>query len=199
MGAVSNAAAPAVLRASGLSKRFGDRDALRGVDLSVAAGEVLAVIGPNGAGKTTLLEILAGAQRADGGEIERPERGVGWVPQELSVHGRLTVDENLRLFARLERAADVDATVGAMLDDAGLSERAGDLVERLSGGLRQRVNVAVGLLGEPALVLLDEPSARSTHASASACGRFSSAAPRPARRCSSRRTTSRRRGATHTG
>ena len=159
MCAASHAAAGTVLRASGLRKRFGEREALRGVGLEIAQGEVVAVIGPNGAGKTTLLEILAGAQTTDGGEVQRPASGVGWVPQQLSVHRRLTVGENLRLFARLEGVADVDAAVDAMLDDAVLRERAGDLVERLSGGLRQRVNVAVGLLGEPALVLLDEPSA----------------------------------------
>ena len=159
MCAAPHLAAEAVLRARGLRRVFGTREALRDVDLSIAAGEVLAVIGPNGAGKTTLLEILAGAQRADGGDFEAPERGVGWVPQELSVHGRLTVAENLRLFARLERVPDVEAAVEAMLDDASLRERAADRVERLSGGLRQRVNVAVGLLGDPALVLLDEPSA----------------------------------------
>jgi ABC-2 type transport system ATP-binding protein len=159
VSAASQATAPAVLRASGLEKRYGDREALRGVAVSVAAGEVLAVIGPNGAGKTTMLEILAGAQLADGGDVERPPAGVGWVPQRLSVHGRLTVEENLRLFARLERVPDVDAAVEAMLVDAGLADRREDLVERLSGGYRQRVNVAVGLLGEPAVVLLDEPSA----------------------------------------
>ncbi len=159
MHAVPDTAAPVVLRASGLSKRYGDRTALGGVDIAIAEGEVVAVIGPNGAGKTTLLEILASAQRADGGSIDPPERGIGWVPQQLAVHPRLTVDENLRLFARLERVDDVDGSVDAMLDDAGLRERAHDLVESLSGGFRQRVNVAVGLLGAPAVVLLDEPSA----------------------------------------
>ncbi len=159
MCAASHVAADAVLQARGVRKLFGERHALRAIDVHVDAGEVLAVIGPNGAGKTTLLEILSGAQRMDGGEVDRPARGVGWVPQQLSIHGRLTVEENLRLFARLERVADIERSVAAMLDDAGLRERAGDLVERLSGGYRQRVNVAVGLLGDPAVVLLDEPSA----------------------------------------
>lgn len=161
-GAPDSVPAPATaLRATGVSKRFGRRHALRGVDIDVAAGEVLAVIGPNGAGKTTLLEILAGAQRADGGTVERGPgtARVGWVPQQLAVYGRLTVAENLRLFARLEAAGDIDARVTAMLGETGLAERAGDLVETLSGGNRQRVNVAVGLLADPAVVLLDEPSA----------------------------------------
>ena len=151
----------APLRATGLEKRFGTREALRGVDIDAAAGEVLAVIGPNGAGKTTLLEILAGAQRADAGEVRRadPATRVGWVPQQLAVYGRLSVAENMRLFTRLERVADVEGRVAAMLAETGLSDRADDLVETLSGGNRQRVNVAVGLLGDPAVVLLDEPSA----------------------------------------
>ena len=143
----------APLRAMGIVRRFGRREALRGVDVDVAAGEVLAVIGPNGAGKTTLLEILAGAQSADAGSVQRGDgvARVGWVPQQLAVYGRLTVAENLRLFARLEGAIDLDARVAAMLAETGLTDRADDLVETLSGGNRQRVNVAVGLLGDPAV------------------------------------------------
>ena len=159
-GSDTSSAAPVVLRASGLAKHFGTRAALRDVGVEVRAGEVLAVIGPNGAGKTTLLEILAGAQAADAGTVERAAGAhVGWVPQQLSVYGRLTVAENLRLFARLEGSGAVAPRVAAMLRETALSTRAGDLVETLSGGNRQRVNVAVGLLGDPAVVLLDEPSA----------------------------------------
>ncbi len=150
-----------LLRVVAVGKRFGSREALRGVSLEVAAGEVLAVIGPNGAGKTTLLEIMAGVQQADAGTVEQPGGAVrvGWVPQQLSLYGRLTVAENLRLFARLEGVADVDAVVTAMLAATDLQDRAGDPVERLSGGNRQRVNVAIGLLGDPPVALLDEPSA----------------------------------------
>ena len=117
------------------------------------------MIGPNGAGKTTLLSILAGIQRADGGKVDWPSGEVGWVPQQPALYGKLTVAENLRLFARLERVADVEATVDRMLDLSGLRDRAGDQVARLSGGNRQRVNIAIGLLAEPELLLLDEPSA----------------------------------------
>ena len=151
-------AAASPLCATGIAKRFGRREALRGVDIEVVAGEVLAVIGPNGAGKTTLLEILAGAQRADAGSVTAGA-SVGWVPQQLAVYSRLTVAENLRLFARLEDAGDPEERVLAMLAETGLADRAGDLVQTLSGGNRQRVNVAVGLLGDPPVVLLDEPSA----------------------------------------
>ena len=147
------------LRATGVVKRFGDREALRGVSLEARGGEVIAVLGPNGAGKTTLLEILAGAQEADGGAIERPAGGVGWVPQRLSVYSRLTVAENLRLFARLEKLDQPKAAVQRMLEITGLEERADDAVDTLSGGNRQRVNVAVGLLSKPDVVLMDEPSA----------------------------------------
>jgi len=152
-------AAPAVLEARGLRKRFGDREALRGVSLSAGRGELVAVIGPNGAGKTTLLSILAGIQRPDEGEVSRPASEIGWVPQQAAVYGKLTVAENLRLFARLEKVEDVARTVDRMLELTGLRERADDQVSKLSGGNRQRVNIAVGLLGEQSVLLLDEPSA----------------------------------------
>jgi ABC-2 type transport system ATP-binding protein len=150
--------APA-LRAHGLTRRFGDRVALRDVGFSVAPGELIAIIGPNGAGKTTLLSILAGIQPADAGEVELPPGGVGWVPQQPALYSKLSVAENLRLFARLERVADPDAAVRRMLEQAALADRAGDEVGRLSGGNRQRVNIAIGLLADPAVLLLDEPSA----------------------------------------
>jgi ABC-2 type transport system ATP-binding protein len=147
-----------VLEARDLVKRFGDRIALRGVTLTASRGELIAVIGPNGAGKTTLLSILAGVQRADSGTISKSRGEVGWVPQQAALYGKLTVAENLRLFARLEGREDPEATVDAMLEQTGLRERAGDQVSTLSGGNRQRVNIAIGLLSEPEVLLLDEPS-----------------------------------------
>jgi ABC-2 type transport system ATP-binding protein len=158
MAAVRSAseAAPA-LRVAGVSKRYGDRDALSDVSFEAAVGELIAVIGPNGAGKTTLLQILAGSLTASGGTVDAPA-GIGWVPQQAAVYSKLSVAENLRLFARLEKVADVEATVDRMLDQTGLRDRARDEVGRLSGGNRQRVNIAVGLLSEPPVVLLDEPS-----------------------------------------
>jgi ABC-2 type transport system ATP-binding protein len=147
------------LAAEGIVKRFGAREALRGVALHAARGELVALVGPNGAGKTTLLSILAGIQRADGGSVNRSPSEIGWVPQQAALYGKLTVAENLRLFARLERVGDPDATVAEMLELTGLDERAGDLVGELSGGNRQRVNIAIGLLGRQDVLLLDEPSA----------------------------------------
>ena len=146
------------LEARAVTRRFGDREALRGVSFSAARGETLAIIGPNGAGKTTLLSILGGVLAPTAGAVSRDPRDVGWVPQQPAVYGKLTVAENLRLFARLERVADPDAVVGRMLDQTGLRERAGDELGTLSGGNRQRVNIAAGLLADPDVLLLDEPS-----------------------------------------
>jgi ABC-2 type transport system ATP-binding protein len=151
-------AAAAALRATGLTKHYGNRAALDAASLEVAAGELVAVIGPNGAGKTTLLSILAGITAPDAGTVERPAGGVGWVPQQPAVYGKLSVAENLRLFARLERVGEPEAAVERMLEQAGLGDRADDEVSTLSGGNRQRVNIAVGLVSDPAVLLLDEPS-----------------------------------------
>jgi ABC-2 type transport system ATP-binding protein len=150
---------PVALRAEGLSKAYGARTALQDVSFVAAEGELVAIIGPNGAGKTTLLQILAGALEPSGGNVSAPVGRVGWVPQQPALYSKLSVAENLRLFARLEKVADVDAAVEGMLDETGLRDRAGDEVGRLSGGNRQRVNIAIGLLGTPGVLLLDEPSA----------------------------------------
>ena len=152
-------AAPPVLEARGLVKRYGEREALKGVSLAVGAGDLLAVIGPNGAGKTTLLSILAGNQRPDGGAITRAPDRIGWVPQQPALYGKLTVAENLRLFARLEGVPDVPSAVDRMLAHAGLTARAADPVSELSDGNRQRVNIAIGLVASPPVLLLDEPTA----------------------------------------
>ena len=151
-------ASAAVLEARTLEKRFGDRVALRGVSLTAAAGDLVAVIGPNGAGKTTLLSLLAGDLQPDGGEIATKPPRIGWVPQQTSLYGKLSVEENLRLFARLERCEDLDEVVGRMLEQTDLVARADTRAAELSGGNRQRLNVAIGLLGDPELLLLDEPS-----------------------------------------
>jgi ABC-2 type transport system ATP-binding protein len=158
---VSALAGEPLLAARGIAKRFGAREALRGVDLDARAGELVAVIGPNGAGKTTLLSILAGVQPPTGGELRLAAQGptgIGWVPQQSALYSRLTVAENLELFARLERVADPGAAVRAMLEQTGLGDRAQERVDRLSGGNRQRVNIALGLLSDPAVLVLDEPS-----------------------------------------
>src|SRR5213083_2009441 len=108
-----------VIEVRGLRKRFGEREALRGVSFGAARGELLAVIGPNGAGKTTLLSILAGIRRPDSGEISRAPGEIGWVPQQAALYRRLTVAENLRLFARLEHLPDTESAVAEMLELTG--------------------------------------------------------------------------------
>jgi ABC-2 type transport system ATP-binding protein len=153
-----SATAGTALEARGLVKRYGGREALRGVDVTASSGELLAVIGPNGAGKTTLLSILAGIVRPEAGEIHLPRGEVGWVPQQAALYRRLTVAENLRLFARLERHPDPESTVAEMLELTDLEERRDDQVARLSGGNQQRINIAIGLLARPVVLLLDEPS-----------------------------------------
>jgi ABC-2 type transport system ATP-binding protein len=147
-----------VITAHGVSKAYGDRRALQGVSFTAHRGERIAIIGPNGAGKTTLLQILAGSLRPSGGSVEVDEGTVGWVPQQAALYRRLTVEENLLLFARLEGHDDPHASTAEMLELAGLGERRGEVVARLSGGNQQRINIAIGLLSRPAVLLLDEPS-----------------------------------------
>jgi ABC-2 type transport system ATP-binding protein len=158
-GGAQPGTAEVAIAASGLSKSFDGRAALRGVSFSARPGELLAVIGPNGAGKTTLLSILAGIRRPDSGAVtSAAESEVGWVPQQAALYRRLTVAENLRLFARLEQVDDPEAAVERMLEQTRLEDRRDDQVGTLSGGNQQRVNIAIGLLRAPAVLLLDEPS-----------------------------------------
>jgi ABC-2 type transport system ATP-binding protein len=148
----------AVVIASNLRKELAGNVLFDGVSFSVERRDRVALSGPNGAGKTTLLSILAGIAAADEGSIHLPGGAVGWVPQQAALYRRLSVEENLLLFARLEGHADPRASVEEMLELTGLRERRSELVARLSGGNQQRVNIAVGLLARPVVLLLDEPS-----------------------------------------
>jgi ABC-2 type transport system ATP-binding protein len=145
------------LKVEAVSKHYAERRALDNVSFTAAVGELVAIIGPNGAGKTTLLQILAGSLTPTSGSVTA-SAAIGWVPQQAAVYGKLSIEENLRLFARLETGPDVDAVVARMLEQTGLADRSGDEVGKLSGGNKQRLNIAVGLLSEPPVVLLDEPS-----------------------------------------
>jgi ABC-2 type transport system ATP-binding protein len=147
-----------VITVEDLTKRFGSHEALRDVSFEARAGEQVAIIGPNGAGKTTLLSIIAGIQTQSSGTVDCARNEVGWVPQQPAIYSKLSVAENLELFARLEGVADRGEAVGRMLEQTGLRDRAAEPVGRLSGGTRQRVNVAIGLLSRPPVLALDEPS-----------------------------------------
>jgi ABC-type multidrug transport system ATPase subunit len=146
------------LRARGVARRFGAQVALEPTDMEVSGGETLALIGPNGAGKSTLLSILAGALEPTAGSVERVDGvRVGWVPQRPAFYDRLTARENLELFARLEGEQDHAAVSARLLAQFDLP--ADRPAHTLSVGNRQRLNVAVALLGDPRVLLLDEPTA----------------------------------------
>jgi ABC-type multidrug transport system ATPase subunit len=150
--------APPFLRARAVARTFGSQVALEPTDLEVMSGEALAVIGPNGAGKSTLIAILAGALVPSSGSVQRADGvRVGWVPQRPAYYDRLTARENLELFARLERECDPAAAAEALL--AQFDVPADRPAATLSVGNRQRLNVAVALLGSPRVLLLDEPTA----------------------------------------
>jgi len=149
-----------LLRARGVELAYRRREVLRGVDLDLHAGEVVALLGPNGAGKTTLMKVLVGLLDSRAGEVQAPAgRMIGWVPQGGATWQRLTVRENLELFTRLLRLpGDVAEIASSAAHAARLEPWFETLGSDLSGGLRQRLNVAVGLLGDPALLVLDEPT-----------------------------------------
>lgn len=146
-----------LLRALRVARRYGDVEALAPTDLELAAGEAVALVGANGAGKSTLLAILAGAIDPSEGTVETHAR-VGWVPQRPAHYSRLSARENLELFAQLENVRDARAAATQMLERFGLPDAQRPSGE-LSVGNRQRLNVALALLGEPRVLLLDEPTA----------------------------------------
>jgi ABC-2 type transport system ATP-binding protein len=147
-----------LLHARGVARRFGAQVALEPTDLDVRGGETLALIGPNGAGKSTLLSVLAGALQPSVGHVEQAGGvRVGWVPQRPAFYDRLTARENLELFARLEGEDDYSRRTERLL--ARFDVPADRSAHTLSVGNRQRLNVALALLGDPRVLLLDEPTA----------------------------------------
>ncbi|MGM9514185.1 ABC transporter ATP-binding protein [Roseateles sp. DB2] len=160
-----------ILQARGLRKRYGAKEVVRGMDLSLRRGEILGLLGPNGAGKSTTVSMIAGLIAADGGDClidGQPVRGdadprkglLGLVPQELALHETLSAATNLRAFGALYGLSGKPLTqrVDAALDLAGLRERAGDAVAEFSGGMKRRLHMACALLHDPAIVILDEPT-----------------------------------------
>ena len=148
-----------LLAARGAGRRFGQTNALHPVELEAWDGDSVALVGPNGAGKSTLLALLAGALEPSTGTIER-RKGVrvGWAPQRPAQYGRLSARENLELFARLEGEADPRAATELLLEAFDLPGQPAPSAN-LSVGNRQRLNVAIAFLGDPHVLLLDEPSA----------------------------------------
>jgi lipooligosaccharide transport system ATP-binding protein len=154
---------------SGVVKSFGPIRAVDGLDLEVPEGICLGLLGPNGAGKSTTMRLLTGQAIADSGQLrvlghELPRQSkearslMGVVPQLDNLDIDVTVEDNLAVYARLYRVRDVGAAVDKALDLARLRDRRRDAVEKLSGGMRRRLLLARGLVHEPRLVLLDEPT-----------------------------------------
>jgi ABC-2 type transport system ATP-binding protein len=154
------------IRVSGLVKRYGSYEALRGIDFEIGAGEVFGLLGPNGAGKTTTIEILEGYRERDGGEVEvlgqDPQRAdrawrerLGVVLQSSSLYPNLTVRESLRIFGGYYSSS---RDPGEVIELVGLAEKAGSRVRTLSGGQKRRLDLGLALIGNPELVFLDEPT-----------------------------------------
>lgn len=160
--------APAAILVRRVTKAFGQQVALRGVDLSVAEGDFLALFGPNGAGKTTLMRVISSLARPTGGSVEiRGEpldkaatslrRHLGLISHNPLLYGDLTPEENLRFFARMYDLPDAESRIGLLLEQVGLSSRRRDPVRTFSRGMVQRLAIARAILHDPAILLLDEP------------------------------------------
>jgi ABC-2 type transport system ATP-binding protein len=155
--------------AHSLSKQFGEVKALDCIDLSIEEGEFYGLLGPNGAGKSTLMKLLAGLMAPDGGELKAlgkivkpwtPQSELGVVPQEIALYDMLSAQQNLEIFGRLRGLCGVELTnaIERVLELVELTKRRKDTVKTFSGGMKRRLNLAVGLLHDPNVLLLDEPT-----------------------------------------
>lgn len=164
---------PAAVTVRAVSKSYpgAAEPALSDVSLEVAAGDMFALLGPNGAGKTTLLSIVSGLRHADRGEVRLCgldtatgttafKQALGLVPQELALYPQLSARENLMFFGQMQRlrGAQLRARVTAALAAGGLEEYADRRAEQFSGGLKRRLNLAIGLIHLPQVLILDEPT-----------------------------------------
>jgi ABC-2 type transport system ATP-binding protein len=160
-----------VLECRDLRKTFGDNAAVNGVGFHIAEGETYGLLGPNGAGKTTTISMVTGLLERDTGEVTvdgRPlttksvdaKRAIGLVPQDLAIYPDLTAKENLTFFGKLYEmsGSDLKSRVAEVLEIIGLTDRADDRTDEFSGGMKRRLNIGLGLLHKPRLLLLDEPT-----------------------------------------
>ena len=160
-----------VLECRGLRRRFGKLVAVDGVGFDIGAGETYGLLGPNGAGKTTTISMIAGLLERDAGEVTvagepmttrsvRAKSAIGYVPQDLAIYPDLSGRENLMFFARLYGMSTAEARrrSAEVLTLTGLADRAGDQVKHYSGGMKRRLNIGIGLLHQPKLLILDEPT-----------------------------------------
>jgi ABC-2 type transport system ATP-binding protein len=160
-----------VLLARDLVRRYGDITAVDGVSFGIDPGETYGLLGPNGAGKTTTINMVAGLIPADAGSVTVAgqamgpgevdvKRHIGLVPQELAIYPELTARENLAYFGRLQdlRAKELTRRVDEVLDLIGLADRATEATKNFSGGMKRRLNIGIGLLHRPTLLILDEPT-----------------------------------------
>lgn len=159
-----------MLNLQGVTKRYGELVAVDDLSLHIAKGEVFGLLGPNGAGKTTTVSMCIGLLEPDSGSVSvngggsptdpQVRAGIGVAPQELSIYEELTGEENVAFFARLQglngttRRERVDWALGFV----GLTERRGDRVKNYSGGMKRRLNLAIAIVQDPPLLLLDEPT-----------------------------------------
>lgn len=161
--------APLPLEVKAMLKRFGAVTAVDGISLALQSGECVGLLGPNGAGKSTLIRAIAGRVIPDAGRVsvfgaeagsQAARAALGWVPQDLALYPRLSVKENLRSFGRYHGLSGkkLEQAVARCLAWAALEDRAGELTRNLSGGMKRRLNMAAGLIHEPRLMLLDEPT-----------------------------------------
>ncbi len=157
------------LKIDTVSKRFGGVTALADVSLQVREKTCFGLLGPNGAGKTTLIRSIIGRVRPDAGAVaifgaaarsSTAKASIGWVPQDLALYPRLSCRENLEAFGRYQglKGKPLHEAIAWSLEWAGLTERAGSVVQTLSGGMKRRLNLAAGIIHRPRLVLLDEPT-----------------------------------------
>lgn len=160
-----------VLTVNGLVRSYDDLVAVAGVSFSISEGETFGLLGPNGAGKTTAISMISGLLEPDAGTVEvlgeeisvRSTKGrdrIGLVPQDLAIYPDLTARENLRFFGRLYgmNGGALTGRIGEVLDVIGLTDRADDLTKEFSGGMKRRLNIGIGLLHQPRLLILDEPT-----------------------------------------